>query len=154
MFQMLTGTKLIHVPFKGAGPAGNALMSGEIDFMFSSTTAAMSAIRSGRLRAIAVTGPKRLALTPEIPTAEEAGVRGFVVTGWYLLMAPGATPRDIVTRLNAETVKAVHSPAVRERFAALGTEPVGNSPEECAAFVRSEIQKWEKVVKASGAKAD
>jgi tripartite-type tricarboxylate transporter receptor subunit TctC len=69
-------------------------------------------------------------------------------------MAPGATPREIVTRLNAETVKAVHSPAVRERFAALGTEPVGNSSEECAAFVRSEIQKWEKVVKASGAKAD
>ncbi|HKU69749.1 MAG TPA: tripartite tricarboxylate transporter substrate binding protein [Burkholderiales bacterium] len=154
MFQMLTGTKLIHVPFKGAGPAGNALMSGEIDFMFSSTSAAMAGIRSGRLRAIAVTGPKRLALTPEIPTAEEAGVRGFVVTGWYLLMAPAATPRDIVAKLNAETSRAVHSPAVKERFATLGTEPVGSSLEECAGFVRSEIQKWEKVVKASGAKAD
>lgn len=154
LFQGLTGTKLIHVPFKGAGPAGNALMSGEIDFMFSSTSAAMAAVKSGRLRAVAVTGPKRLPLTPDIPTAVEAGVPGFVVTGWYLMMAPGGTPREILAKLNAEVVKAVHSPAVRDRFSTLGTEPVGSSLEDCAAFVRSEIQKWEKVVKASGAKAD
>jgi tripartite-type tricarboxylate transporter receptor subunit TctC len=154
LFQGLTGTQLIHVPFKGAGPAGNALMSGEIDFMFSSTSAAMAAVKSGRLRAVAVTGPKRLALTPNIPTVVEAGVPGFVVTGWYLMMAPGGTPRDILARLNAEVVKAVHSPVVKERFATLGTEPVGSTLEECASFVRSEIQKWEKVVRASGAKAD
>jgi tripartite-type tricarboxylate transporter receptor subunit TctC len=154
MFQGMTGTKLIHVPFKGAGPASIALMSGEIDFMFSSTSAAIGNVKSGKLRAVAVTGPKRLSLTPEIPTVAEAGVPQFIVTGWYLMMAPGGTPRDIVTKLNAEIVKAVHSSAVKERFATLGTEPIGSTPEDCAAFVRSEIQKWEKVVKASGAKAD
>ena len=154
MFQGMTGTKLIHVPFKGAGPASIALMSGEIDFMFSSTSAAIGNVKSGRLRAIAVTGPKRLSLTPDVPTVSESGVSGFVVTGWYLMMAPGGTSRDIVTKLNGEIIKAVHSTAVKERFATLGTEPVGSTPEDCAAFVRSEIQKWEKVVKASGAKAD
>ena len=154
MFQVMTGTKLIHVPFKSAGAAAIALMSGEVDFMFSSTTAAMAAVKSGRLRAVAVTGPKRLALTPDIPTAVEAGMPGFVVTGWYYMFAPGGTPREILSRLNAEVVRAVHSPAVRERFAALGTEPVGSSLEECAAFMRAEIQKWEKVVRASGARAD
>jgi tripartite-type tricarboxylate transporter receptor subunit TctC len=154
MFQSMTGTKLVHVPFKGAGPAGIALMSGEIDFMFSSTSAAIAHVKSGRLRAVAVTGPKRLSLTPDVPTVSESGVPGFVVTGWYLMMAPGGTPRDIVAKLNAEVAKAVHSAAVKDRFSTLGTEPVGGTPEECAAFVRSEIQKWEKVVRASGAKAD
>jgi len=154
MFQGMTGTKLVHVPFKGAGPAGIALMSGEIDFMFSSTSAAIAYVKSGRLRAVAVTGPKRLSLTPDVPTVSESGVPGFVVTGWYLMMAPGGTPRDIIAKLNAEVTRAVHSAAVKDRFSTLGTEPVGSTPEECAAFVRSEIQKWEKVVRASGAKAD
>jgi tripartite-type tricarboxylate transporter receptor subunit TctC len=154
LLQTMTGTKLIHVPFKGAGPSAIALMSGEIDFMFSSTTAAMGPIKSGRLRAVAVTGPKRLALTPDIPTVSESGVPGFAVTGWYMFLAPAGVPREIITRLNAEVMKAVHSPAVKERFATLGTEPVGNSPEECAEFLRAEIAKWAKVVKASGAKAD
>lgn len=154
MFQVMTGTKLVHVPYKGAGPAGNALMSGEIDFMFSSTTAAIAHVKSGRLRAVAVTGPKRLGLTPEIPTISESGLPEFVVTGWYMMMAPAGTSRDIIAKLSAEISKAVHSPAVKERFAALGTEPVGNSPEECGEFLRAEIAKWAKVVKASGAKAD
>ena len=154
MLQTMTGTKLIHVPYKGAGPAGIALMSGEIDFMFSSTSAAISAVKSGRLRALAVTGPKRLALTPAVPTVSEAGVPDFVVTGWYILLAPAGTPRDIVTRLSGEVAKAVQAPQVKERFASLGIEPAASTPEECAAFIRGEIAKWEKVVKASGARAD
>jgi tripartite-type tricarboxylate transporter receptor subunit TctC len=101
-----------------------------------------------------VTGPKRLGLTPDIPTAVEAGIPDFVMTGWYYMFAPGATPRDILVKLNGEVVKAVHSSAVKERFATLGTEPVGSSLEECSAFMRAEIQKWEKVVRASGARAD
>jgi tripartite-type tricarboxylate transporter receptor subunit TctC len=154
LLQHMTGVKLVHVPYKSAAQAATALMSGEIDFMMSSTSAAISPIKSGRLRGIAVTGPKRLALTPEIPTVSESGVPGFEVTGWYMMLAPAGVPRDIITRLNGEIVKAVHSPTVKERFAALGTEPVGNSPEACGDFLRAEIAKWTKVVRAAGAKAD
>lgn len=154
LLQHMTGTRLIHVPYKSAAQSATALMSGEIDFMISSTSAAMMPIKTGRLRAIAVTGPRRLLLTPEVPTVSESGVPGFEVTGWYMMLAPAAVPRDIVTRLNSEIVKAVHSPTVKERFTALGTEPVGNSPEACAAFLRAEIAKWTTVVKAAGAKAD
>lgn len=154
LLQMMTGTKLVHVPYKGAAPAGIAAMSGEIDFMFSSTTAAMVAVKAGRLRAIAVTGPKRLTLTPHIPTVSESGVPGFEVTGWHVMLAPAGTPREIVAKLNGEVAKAVQSPQVRDKFAALGLEGVGSTPDECWNFVWNEIQKWEKVVRASGARAD
>jgi tripartite-type tricarboxylate transporter receptor subunit TctC len=154
LLQYLTGTTLVHVPYKSAAQSATALMSGETDFMVSSTTAAMTAIKSGRLRAIAVTGAKRLSLTPEIPTVAESGVPGYEVTGWYMMLAPAGVPRDIIAKLNSEIVKAVHSSGVKERFAALGTEPVGNSPEACGEFLRAEIAKWTKVVRAAGAKAD
>ncbi len=154
LFQSMTGTSLVHVPYKSAGQSATALMSGETDFMISSTTAAMTPIKTGRLRAIAVTGSRRLALTPEIPTVAESGVPGFELTGWYMMLAPAGVPREIIARLNSELVKAVHTPQVKERFAALGTEPVGNSAEACGEFLRAEIAKWTKVVRASGAKAD
>lgn len=154
LFQSMTGTSLVHVPYKSAGQSATALMSGETDFMISSTTAAMTPIKTGRLRAIAVTGPRRLALTPEIPTVAESGVPGFELTGWYMMLAPAGVPREIIARLNNEVAKAVHTPQVKERFAALGTEPVGNSAEACGEFLRAEIAKWTKVVRASGAKAD
>jgi len=154
LLQYLTGTKLVHVPYKSAAQSATALMSGETDFMMSSTSAAMGPIKSGRLRAIAVTGPKRLSLTPEIPTVSESGVPGFEVTGWYMMLAPSGVPRDIIARLNSEIVKAVHSPSVKDRFAALGTEPVGNSADTCQEFLRAEIAKWTKVVRAAGARAD
>ncbi len=154
LLQYMTGTTLVHVPYKSAAQAATALMSGETDFMMSSTTAAIGPIKSGRLRALAVTGPKRLALTPEIPTVSESGVPGYEVTGWYMMLAPAGVPRDIMTRLNSEIAKAVQSPAVKDRFAALGTEPVGNSAEACGEFLRAEIAKWTKVVRAAGAKAD
>lgn len=154
LLQYLTGTKIIHVPYKSAAQAAASLMSGEIDFMMSSTTAAMAPIKAGRLRALAVTGPRRLALTPDIPTVAESGVPGYEVTGWYLLLAPAGVPRDIVARLHAEAVKAVQSNSVKERFAALGTEAVGNTPEASNQFLRTEIAKWTKVVRAAGAKAD
>ncbi len=154
LFQHMTGTTLVHVPYKSAAQSATALMSGETDVMISSTTAAIMPIKTGRLRGIAVTGLKRLSLTPEIPTVSESGVPGYEATGWYMMLAPAGVPRDIITRLNSEIVKAVHSPAVKERFAALGTEPVGNSPEACGEFLRAEISKWAKVVRAAGAKAD
>ena len=154
LFQGMTETKLVHIPFKGAGPATIALMGGEIDFMFSSTTAAVAQIKLGRLRAIAVTGPQRFSEMPDIPTVSEAGVPGFVITGWFGVLAPAGTPREIINKLGAEIVKVVQHPAVRERFASLGTVPVGSSPEEFAAFLRAEIEKWSRVVKASGARPD
>ena len=154
LFQYMTNTALVHVPYKSAAQSATALMSGETDFMISSTSAAMMPIKTGRLRAIAVTGPKRLSLMPEVPTVSESGVPGFEVTGWYMMLAPAGVPRDIVARLNSEVIKAVHSPAVKDRFAALGTEPVGNSPEACSVFLRAEIEKWTKVVRAAGAKAE
>lgn len=154
LLQHMTNTRLIHVPYKSAAQAATALMSGEIDFMMSSTTAAMAAIKAGRLRALAVTGPRRLNLTPEVPTVSESGVPGFEVTGWYMALTPAGVPRDIIQRLNGELAKAVHSAPVKERFAALGIEPVGNAADACTAFLRSEIAKWTQVVRAAGAKAD
>ncbi len=154
LLQYLTGTTMVHVPYRSAAQSATALMSGETDFMMSSTTAAMMPIKTGRLRAIAVTGPKRLALTPEIPTVAESGVPGYEVTGWYMMLAPAGVPRDILVKLNSEIVKAVHAVSVKERFAALGTESVGNSAEACGEFLRAEIAKWSKVVRAAGAKAD
>jgi tripartite-type tricarboxylate transporter receptor subunit TctC len=154
MLQHMTGTKIIHVPYKSAAQSATALMSGEVDFMLSSTTAAINAIRAGRLRALAVTGPKRLALTPDVPTVSESAIPGFEITGWYMMLAPAGVSREILNRLQAETAKAVHSDAVKARLATLGTEPVGSTPDDCGRFLRAEIAKWAAVVRASGARRD
>jgi len=154
LFQLMTGTKLVHVPYKSAGQAGVALMSGEIDFMFSNVASVITQVRAGRVRAIASTGPKRSPVAPEVPTLNESAVPGFVVTGFFLLMAPAATPADIVARLNSETAKALESPAVRDRLANLGLEPAGGSPADCAKLVQSDIARWAPVVKAGGATPD
>lgn len=154
LFQQLTGTKLIHVPYKGAGPAGAALLGGETDFMFSNTASAMPYVKAGRLRAIASTGTKRLALTPDVPTLAESGVPQFVVTGFTIMLAPAGVPRDIIQKLNAEIAKAVQVPAFRTRLAEFGADAVSTSPEEVTTFVRSEIERWARVTKASGARAE
>jgi tripartite-type tricarboxylate transporter receptor subunit TctC len=154
LFQQMTGTKLVHVPYKGAGPAGAALIGGQIDFMFSNVASAMPYLKSGKLRAIAATGEKRPAVTPEVPTMSESGVPGYVVTGFFLLLAPGQTPKEIVGRLNAEAVKALQAPAMRDTLAALGLEPVGSTPEAAAAFIKAEIDRWIPIVRAAGAQAD
>jgi tripartite-type tricarboxylate transporter receptor subunit TctC len=154
LFQNMAGAKMIHVPYKGGGPASVALMGGEIDLVFNATSTVMTQVKSGKLRALAVTGPKRLSLLPQVPTVAEAGLPGYAVTGWYLVLAPAGTPRAIVDRLHAQIVKAVQHPTTKERIAALGTEPVGSSPDEARAFLRDEIEKWTPVVRASGAKAE
>ncbi len=154
LFQGMTGTSLVHIPFKGGGPATIALMGGEIDFMFTSTSAVVAQIKAGKLRAIAVTGAQRLSEMPNIPTVSESGVPGFEVTGWYGVLAPAGTPREIINKLGAEIAKVVQDSTVRERFASLGTVPVGSSPEQFTAFLRAETEKWSRVVKASGARPD
>jgi tripartite-type tricarboxylate transporter receptor subunit TctC len=154
LFQHMTGTRMIHVPYKGAGPAGVALLGGEIDFMFSNVASAIPYVQAGKLRAIASTGDKRSGVTPDVPTIAESAVPGFVVTGFFLMMAPAGTPRDIITKVNSEAVKALQSTAFKDRLAALGLDAVGNSPEEATKFIQAEITKWAPVVKAAGMKTD
>ncbi len=154
LFQLLAGVKFTHVPYKGGGPASTALLGGEIALVFNATSTVMSHVKSGALRAVAVTGPRRLPQLPDLPTVAESALPGFEVTGWYLVLAPSATPREIVEKLSSEISRAVRHPAVQERFAVLGTEPVGSSPVEAAAFLRREIDKWTGVVKASAARPD
>jgi tripartite-type tricarboxylate transporter receptor subunit TctC len=149
LLQFMAGIKLTHVAYKGTGPAITAVLGGHVDFMFGSTSGLLAPIRAGKLRPIAVTGIKRLAQAPDVPTIDEAGVRGYAVTGWYGMYAPAATPPEIVGRLHAETRKALGSADVRDSLEKTGNEPVGSTPEEFGAFVRSEMAKWGKVVKAA-----
>ena len=154
LFQNMTGTKLVHVPYKGSAGAGIALMSGEIDFMFSNVASVISQMKAGKVRAIATTGARRSPVAPEVPTLTESAVPGYVVTGFHLLLAPGATPADIVGRLNSEVNKALESPMVKERLLAVGLEPVGGSTADCAKLIQADIARWIPVIKAGGAKAD
>lgn len=154
LFQQMTGTKLVHVPYKSAGQAGVALMSGEIDFMFSNVASVIAQVRAGRVRAIATTGPKRTPVAPDVPTLTEGALPGFVVTGFHLLFVPGATPPEVVAKLNAESVKILESAAMKERLGSLGLEAAGGSPADCARLVKSDIERWGPVVKAGGAKPD
>jgi tripartite-type tricarboxylate transporter receptor subunit TctC len=154
VFQQMTGTRLIHVPYKSAGQAAVALMSGDVDFMFSSVASVIAHVNAGKVRAIGTTGLKRTPVAPDVPTLDESALPGYVVTGYHLLFVPAATPSEIVARLNAEVVKALELPATKERFASLGLEPAGGSPTECARFVKAEIDRWGPVVKAGGARPD
>ncbi len=142
--------KAVHVPFKGNAPAMTDLLGGHLDMMFSSMPSAMPHIQSAKLRAIAVTSAARSTAAPSIPTMAESGLPGFLVSTGFGLFAPAATPRPIINKLHAEVVKALQVPEVRERLASQGAEPVGSTPEEYDAFVRSEIAKWGKVVKEAG----
>jgi tripartite-type tricarboxylate transporter receptor subunit TctC len=154
LFQQLTGTKLVHVPYKSAGQAGIALISGELDSIFSNVASSIAHVKTGKLRAVATTGAKRTPVAPEVPTFVESGVPGFVVTGFHLLMAPAATPPDVVHKLNAEVQKALESAQIKDRLASLGLDPHGGSPAACAKLIQEDIARWVPVVKASGAKAD
>lgn len=151
LFNMVAGVKLTHVPYKGSAPAAVDLMSGQIQAMFDNLSTALPYIKTGRLRALAVTSAERSPAAPDIPTMAEAGLPECEVLSWFALVAPAKTPKDIVDRLNAATVKALADPAVKQQFAALGADPVSSPPDQLAAFISSETAKWAKVVKASGA---
>ena len=154
LFQVVSGARWTHVPFKGAGPALIGVMSGEVDFSFGSTISYMEPTRSGKVRAIAVTGVKRFAPLPEVPTVAESGVPGYNAIGWYGFYAPAGMPPDLVRRLHSETVRAFDNPDIKERLERAGNELVMSSPEEFAAFMRAEIAKWTRVVKASNMRFD
>jgi tripartite-type tricarboxylate transporter receptor subunit TctC len=154
LFQFMTGTKWVHVPYKGGGPGLVGLLSGEVSLYFGNVPTVIKQARAGRLRAIATTGLKRTPAAPEIPTVAESGVPGYEVTTFYGMSAPARTPRAIIDRLNAETVRALNAPEVRQRLQELGADPVGNTPDQYAAFIHAEIDKWAKVIKAAGIKSE
>jgi tripartite-type tricarboxylate transporter receptor subunit TctC len=150
LLKSMVGIKMVHVPYKGAGPAMTDLLGGHVQMIFSSMPAALPHIQSGMLRSIVMTGAKRSAAAPNIPTMAEAGLPGFEVSTGFGLFAPAKTPRAVINRLHAEVVKALRVPSVRDSLASQGAEPVGSTPEEYDAFVRSEIAKWLKVCKEAG----
>ena len=153
-FELLAKVKLTHIPYKGTGPAIYDLIAGQTSTMITGMAALMPHIKSQKLRIIGVGTVKRLAVLPEVPTISESGVPGYEATQWYGILAPAGTPRDIVMKLNAEMVRALRLPDVRERLAGDGVVPVGNTPEEFGAHIKSEIARWAPVVKASGAKPE
>ena len=147
------GIDIVHVPYKGTPPAVTDLVAGNVTFMFANSLSVLPHVQSGRLRALAVTSAKRGAATPTLPTVAET-YPGFESGTWFALFAPAGTPREIIVRMNAAVVKAVQMPDVRDKFLAQGAEPLSGTPEQVAAYVRSEVAKWAKVVKASGAKVE
>jgi tripartite-type tricarboxylate transporter receptor subunit TctC len=153
-FKIATGVQMQHVPYKGSTPALTDVIGGQVQLMFDSMPSATPFVKSGKLRALAVSTSKRSPAFPDLPTIAEAGVPGFDISTWYGLWAPKSTPKDIVERIAVEVAKILKSPEVRDRYAALGAEPIGSSPEEFAAYCKSELLKWGRIVKESGAKAD
>ena len=154
LLKQMAGIDMTHVPYKGSGPAATDTLAGQVSVGFLDTTSSLALVRSGKLRSLGTTGEKRTALAPDIPTFAENGLPGFDASGWFIMGAPAGVPRDIITRLNAETVRALAIPEVRERMLASGNEPISSSPEELGAFIRNEIAKWAKVIKVAGIKAD
>ena len=150
----LAGIKMVHVPYKGSGQAVTDLLGGHVQLMFSGFSSTLPHIKSGKLRPLVVTGAQRSPALPDVPTIAESGFPGFEATAWYGVLAPAKTPKPIVTRLHAEIVKVLQLPDVKERLGNLGFEIVGSTPEQFAAYIKSEISKWEKVVKTSGAKPE
>lgn len=154
LFQYMTGIKWVHIPYKGGGPGLVALLSGEVSLYFGNVPTVIRQARAGKLRAIATTGSKRTPAAPDIPTVAESGVPGYEVTTIYGVAAPAKTSRAILDRLHADVVRALNSPDVRERLQGLGADPVGNTPEQYTTFMKNEIAKWGKVIKAAGIKGE
>ena len=157
LFKSMTGTFMLHLPYRGSGPALMDMVAGNADVMFDNLPSSMAQIKAGKLVALAVTSSQRSTALPDVPTVEQAGgpaLKGYEASSWFGLLAPAGTPADIVNRIQQETAKALASPAVKERLMAQGAIPGGNTPAEFARHIDSEHQKWAGVVKASGAKVD
>ena len=154
MFKQMTGLNMVHVPYKGTGPALPELIGGQVSFMSVEILAALPHVKSGRLRAMGIATAVRNPTAPDIPTVSEAGVPGFEVTSWYGVLAPTGTPPQITARLASTISGAVATPDLREKLAAMGATPVGNTPEEFGAHMRRESIRWAKAVKESGAHVD
>ena len=154
LFKAMAGVEMQHIPYKGSPPALQDVLGGQVTMTFDNITTAWPLAKAGKLRALAVTTATRSAIAPDVPTLAESGLPGFEVGSWQGVFAPAGTPPDVVKRLNAEIVKILSMPDVKEKLIGLGAEPVGNSAEEFSAMVKAEVVKWADVVKKSGAKVD
>jgi tripartite-type tricarboxylate transporter receptor subunit TctC len=154
MLKLRAGIDIVHVPYKGATPGMTDLLGGQVTMSFQTALSAIPHLQSGKLNVIAVAAHRRMTLLPNVPTMAEAGMPDFEVSSWNGLFAPAKTPADIVTRLHQATVKALSLPDVREKLAAQGAEAVGQSPEEFRNYIKSEIDKWGRVIRESGAKVE
>lgn len=154
MYKHMLGLEITHVPYKGSGPALTDLMGGQVNMMFDNIPSSITHIRSGKLRALATTGPKRATALPDLPTMIEAGIAGYESTAWFGLVVPAGTPKDIVARLNADGQRATKSPEFIKRMTDLGYEIVGGTSEQMASMIQDEYKRWGPIVTASGAKVD
>jgi len=154
LLRSLAKVDIVHVPYKGGGPALIDLLSGQMQIMFATMPAAMPHVKTGKLRPVAVTTDKRSQTLPELPTIAEAGVKGYEASTWYGLLAPAGTPQPVIARLHDEVVRVLKTPDMREKFASQGFEPAGTTPAEFAAYIKAEIAKWGKVIRDAGIRAD
>lgn len=154
LFNSMAGVDIMHVPYKGSAPAVTDLMGGQVNIMFDSVSSARPYIDAGKLKALAVTTSKRSSVLPNVPTVAESGLPGYELSGWYAVFVPGKTPKPIVDRLNAELVKALKETDVRARFTQIGAEPVGSSPQELGATLKTETARWAKIVRERNITAD
>jgi len=154
LFNNLAGTRMNHIPYKGGGPAVAALVGGEVSVGFATMPSVISHVKSGKMRGLAVTTAKRSPATPDLPTVSESGLKGYEAGTWYGLLVPVATPKDAVTRLHAESMKVIATPDVKQRLDTAGFETLGSTPEQFGSYIRSEVDKWTKVVRAAGVRVD
>jgi tripartite-type tricarboxylate transporter receptor subunit TctC len=154
LFKSLAGIDVVHVPYKGGAPALSDLVGGQLTFMIENMPGTMPYAKAGNLRALAITSPQRSELAPELPTMAEAGVPGYEISGWNGLFAVKGTPPAIVVKLHSEVAKILHTPEVREELAALGAEPVGDAPDEFAAFLKADVARWGKIIQEKGIRSD
>jgi len=154
LFKSITGIDVVHVPYKGGGPAVTELVGGQLTFMIENVPGTMPFVKSGKLRALAITGAQRSPIAPELPTMIEAGVPGYEMSAWNAIFAPKGTPPEIVTRLHAELSKVLHAPEMKEQCATLGAEPIGNAPDELAAFLKADKARWGKIIQEKGIKPE
>ena len=154
LFNLMTGVKLVHVPYKGGGPAMTDLVGGQVQLIFATLASAIPQIRAGRIKGIAVTTSRRAALLPDLPTLSEAGLQGFDANNWYGIVVPARTPRAIIERLNSEVSRILSLPEIKATLANQGLDPASGTPEQFGAYIKSERIKWARVIKESGAKAE
>jgi tripartite-type tricarboxylate transporter receptor subunit TctC len=145
---------MLHVPYKGSGPAVTDLIGGQVDYMFDSITSALPHIKSGKLRPIAVTTQQRSSALPDVPTIAEAGLPGYELSPWFAVYMPAGTPRNVVTRINVALIEAMKTPEAKARFAAIGAESIGSTPEQLASHLDAEMLKWGKIIQARNIRAD